>query len=304
MTNRLGMTLPDPGLHGAHLRADLVQRLGRRRLANALHSGEVRPLWRGVVIESGRMLDPWTRAAAALLTAGPRSVISGVTAARLHGCKAVDLPATHILVPYGCETRSRSGLVVHHGRPFADDAVELDGLRVLPLDRVIADLLCTLRPQDALAVADEALGLAGDDHESFRKQVAGRLRKREDPRGTVRAAGLLDLVSERVDSPAESWIRLKVIEHGLPVPEVNWVIPNPDGSELYRLDLAWPRLRIALEYDGVEAHAGRDAHDEARRADLEARGWIVIVARREDLRAFSRVAGALRAAFARRGYTW
>jgi hypothetical protein len=298
------MALSVVGLHGAHLRADLIQRLGRTRLANAVTSGEVRPLWRGVVVESNRLLDPWTRAAAALLTAGPRAVISGVTAAGLHGCRAVDSPATHILVPYGCETRSRNGLVVHHGRPFADDAVELDGLRVLPLDRVIADLLCTLRPSDALAVADESLRLAGDDHESFRKRVAERLLNREDPRGTVRAAGLLDLVSERVDSPAESWIRLKVIEYGLPVPEVNWVIPRPDGTELYRLDLAWPRLQIALEYDGVAAHAGTEDHDDARRADLEARGWIVIVVTRNDLRAFSRVAGALRAAFARRGYTW
>ncbi|MGH3588319.1 MAG: hypothetical protein ACRDQ0_18605 [Pseudonocardia sp.] len=298
------MALPVAGLHGAHLRADLVRRLGRARVENAVAAGEVRPLWRGVVVDSRRLLDPLTRAAAALLTAGPRSVITGVTAAALHGCRAVESPVTHILVPYGCETRSRKGLVVHHARPFADDVIELDGLRALPLDRVIADLLCTLPEADALAVADEALRVAGGDRGTFRKEVAERLRTREDNRGTVRAAGLLDLVSDGVDSPAESWLRLKVIDKGFPVPEVNWVIPRPDGTVLYRLDLAWPRLRIALEYDGVEAHSGREAHDEARRADLGARGWIVVVARSEDLRSFSRVAGELRAAFARRGYTW
>jgi hypothetical protein len=298
------MALPVLGLHGAHLRADLIERLGRRRLANAITSGELHPLWRGVVVDSSKLLDPWTRAAAALLTAGPRAVIAGVTAAVLHGCRAVDSPVTFILVPYGCETRSRDGLVVHHGRSFAGDAVELDGVRVLPLDRVIADLLCTLASRDALAVTDEALRLAKPDHELFRRQVGERLRKRDDPRGTVRGAGLLDLASERADSPAESWVRLMLIEYGLPVPEVNWVIPRPDGTQLYRLDLAWPELRIALEYDGVAAHAGRKAHDEARRADLEARGWIVIVMGRDDLRALSRVVEMLRAAFARRGYTW
>ena len=73
---------------------------------------------------------------------------------------------------------------------------------------------------------------------------------------------------------------------------------------LYRLDLAWPQLRIALEYDWHAAHAGRAAEDEARRADLRARGWIVVVVRKEDLRAFTPVVTALRAAFARRGYTW
>jgi hypothetical protein len=298
------MALPTNGLHGAHLRSDLIRSLGRRRVANAVDAKEVIPVWRGVLVEGTRLLDPWTRASAALLTAGPRAVVSGVTAAHLHGCRAVESPATHILVPYGCETRSRDGLVVHRGRAFIEDAVELDGVRVLPLDRVVADMLCTLPARDALALADEALGLAGDSADMFRKRVALRIERRHDPRGTVRAAGLLDLTSEGVDSPAESWLRLMIVEQGLPVPEVNWPIRDLDGRLLYRLDLAWPQLRITLEYDGWAAHAGREAEDRARRADLEARGWIVLVVRKEDLRVFTPVATALRAAFARRGYTW
>jgi hypothetical protein len=138
----------------------------------------------------------------------------------------------------------------------------------------------------------------------FRKQVAVRLEQRLDPRGTVRAAGLLDLASERVDSPAESWLRLLVVEYGLPVPEVNWPITDASAREIYRLDLAWPRMRIALEYDGVAAHAGQEELDAARRADLQRRGWIVVVVTKEDLRSFSPVVATLRDAFAARGYTW
>lgn len=298
------MAIPIRGLHGAHSRSDLIRSLGRRRVANAVATKELEPLWRGVLVESARLLDPWTRAAAALLTAGPRTAVAGVTAAYLHGCRALQEPATHLLAPYGCVPRNRAGLIVHHGREFADDIVELDGLRVIALDRVIADLLCTLPAPDALAVTDEALGLAGDDGTVFRKQVALCIERRLDPRGTVRAAGLLDLASEGVDSPAESWIRLMLVEQGVPLPEVNWPITNLDGRLRYRLDLAWPQLRVALEYDGFAAHEGREAEDRARRADLEARGWIVIVVRKEDLRAFGSVITALRAAFARRGYTW
>jgi hypothetical protein len=272
-------------------------------VTNAVASKEVTPVWRGVLVESARLLDPWTRAGAALLTAGPRAVVSGLTAAFLHGCRAVESPVTHVLVPYGCETRSRDGLVVHRGRDFAEDAIELEGVRTLPLDRVIADLLCTMPARDALALADEAMGLAHDSAETFRKQIARRI-ERHDPRGTVRAAGLLDLTSAGVDSPAESWIRLMIVEQGVPIPEVNWAIRDLDGQLLYRLDLAWPQLRVTLEYDGYAAHAGREAQDRARRADLEARGWIVVVIRKEDLRAFTPVVTALRAAFARRGYTW
>jgi Protein of unknown function (DUF559) len=216
------MALPVPGLHGAHLRSDLVDRFGQTRIANAVRSGELQALWRGVLVEPARLLD----------------------------------------------------------------------------------LLCQLRPQDALAVIDQALAAAGEAHQVFRKQVAVRLEQRQDIRGTVRAAGLLDLASERVDSPAESWIRLLVVEHGLPIPEVNWPINDATGREIYRLDLAWPRFRIALEYDGVAAHAGQEDHDAARRADLERRGWIVVVVTKDDLGAFTRVVTALRAAFTARGYTW
>ena len=134
---------------------------------------------------------------------------------------------------------------------------------MLALDRVIADLFCLLpwrgRARDALAVLDQALRQAGDDHETFRKAVAARLEQRPDIRGTVRARGLLDLGSERAESPPESWLRLILIEHGFPLPEVNWAITTPDGRELVRLDLAWPRLRICVEYDGWETHAGRAA---------------------------------------------
>jgi hypothetical protein len=300
----MGMALPVPGLHGAHLRSDLVRLLGPRQLANAIANKEVRPLWRGVVVESGRFLDPWTRSSAALLSAGEQAVVTGVTAAHLHGCRSVDSSATHILLPYGPKIRSRLGLVVHNGRFVADDVTELDGIRVFPLDRVVADILCTSKPQDALAAADEALRLAGGEHEVFRKKVAERLRRRADPRGTVRGAGLLDLASERVDSPPESWVRLMLIERGFPVPEVNWPIHAPDGTELYRLDLAWPALRIVVEYDGYEFHVGREADDGARADDLRRRGWIVIRADSDDLRDLSRVTAELRAAFARRGYIW
>ena len=302
------MPLLLPGLHGAYRRADVIQQFGRHRLDAAVRSGEVVALWTGTVVEAARVLDPLTRAAAAQLTAGPRAVVSGVTAARLHGCDCVAAPETHVLVPYGRGMHSRGGLVIHHGRNIPPDVQEIDGLRVLALDRTIADLLCQLpwrgRARDALAVLDQALRLAGAEEDTFRKAVATRLEERPDNRGTVRARGLLDLGSGRAESPAESWIRLVLVEEGFPVPEVNWVIRTPDGREIVRLDLAWPSLRICVEYDGWEAHAGRAAKDESRAAELRRHGWIVIRVTVDALRNPSRLACELRAAFVKRGYTW
>ena len=302
------MPLPVPGLHGAHQRHDLVRQFGERRFQAALRGGEVVPLWTGVVVETPRLLDPLTRAAAAQLTAGPRAALCGVTAAHLYGCECVASPTVHIVVPYGRAVRSRHGLVAHHGRFIPEDVEQIDGLRVLALDRVIADLLCILpwrgRASDALAVLDQSLRLARPDHETFRKAVGARLEERPDNRGTVRARGLLDLGSERAESPPESRLRLVLIEHGFPLPEVNWAITTPDGRELVRLDLAWPGLRICVEYDGWAAHAGREAEDAARAAELRRHGWIVIRVAVGDQRSIAEMLSALRTAFAKRGYTW
>lgn len=293
-----------PGLHGAHRRADLVEQCGKRTVENAVRSGRLRPLWTGVVVEADSELDTRTRAAAALLTTGVDAAVCGPTAAVLHGSTAITSAKTHVVVPYGRGTRSRSGLVVHHGCFFAGQVVELDGLRVLSWPQVLADLMCTARPSDALAVADEALRLAAPRCDELRAAVVRRIGARPDPRGTVRGAALWDLASPFAESPPESWVRMLIIERGFPLPEVNFALLSPAGRELYRLDLAWPSLRIALEYDGHAVHAGREEEDAAREDDLRRRGWIVVRAKAVDLMDPTRLLAELRAAFARRGYTW
>ena len=294
----------DEGVHGAHRRAVLVRRHGRRYVDNAVTAGLLRPLWTGVVVDGHRVHDVRTRAAAALLATAREAVICGSTAAVLHGCTAITDPDVHVLVPYFRAPRRRPGLVVHHSCRYADQVVELDGLRTLNLEQAVADLLCTASPADALAVGDEALRAAGARHEDLRRAVVRRLRVRPDPRGTVRGAFLWDLASPRAESAPESWIRILIIQHGFPLPEVNFALLSPGGREIYRLDLAWPELRIALEYDGHAAHVGREEHDAAREDDLRHRGWIVVRARAADLVDPTRFMGELRAAFARRGYVW
>lgn len=261
-------------------------------------------MWPGVVVEGERALDVRTRAAAAMLTTNAAAVVCGPTAATLHGCVAASSADTHVLLPYGRSPRERRGLVVHHSCFFQEQVVVLDGLRVLTLPQVVADLLCTARPADALAIGDESLRMAEPHCEELRKAVSDRIRARPDPRGTVRGAHLWELASPRAESPPESWIRLLLIEQGFPLPDVNFGILSPAGQELFRLDLAWPELRIAVEYDGHAFHAGREEHDEARDEDLRRRGWIVIHARAADLADPSRLFAEVRAAFARRGYTW
>lgn len=91
-------------------------------------------------------------------------------------------------------------------------------------------------------------------------------------------------VRSRVDSLPESHLRMLIVLAGLPEPVVNYPILRSDGSERYRLDLAYPELRLAVEYDGRwHDDPAQVAKDQRRRAWLHANGWTVIVLKARDV---------------------
>ena len=291
-----------PGsLHGACTRAQAFAALGRYGLRLAIASGHLAPLWRGVLVDPARMLDPLTRAAAACIVVGPTAVLCGLTALRLYGCGAAETSTVHVITPYNRWSRCHDGLRVHQGRVPADSVVTLDGLPVVTLDHAVSDVLCTAPRRLALCCADQVAATQPRAQQAaFVQQVAERLANRADRRGTRRAEQLLELVDGAAESPAESSLRLIIADAGFPLPQVQYEIRGMDGAVLWRLDLAWPQVRVALEYDGFAAHAGREAHDAARDADLQRRGWLVIHATAADLREPGRVLHELTRAFTQR----
>jgi len=151
-------------------------------------------------------------------------------------------------------------------------------------------------------VLDEALArLPESDRPTFRRHLRERLKERPDPRGTHIGTRLVDLATGRAESPPESWLMWLVVDLGFPVPEANLPVHDVNGREMYRLDLGYEELRIAIEYNGYAAHVDRVEADEARRRDLERRGWIVIVVDADDLDGPARLEKELHAAFLRRG---
>lgn len=61
---------------------------------------------------------------------------------------------------------------------------------------------------------------------------------------------LLPLLSTHSASPPESHLRLRIREWGLPEPELDYDVRAANGVLLGCSEFAWPRYRLAAEYEG------------------------------------------------------
>lgn len=292
-----------PGFHGAYRPEDLVRDLGEAEIRALLRNGHLVRYSRGVLLDRTRQLELPTRAAAGLLLAGPEAVLTGQTAARISGCTAADEGTVHVLADYGRQLHNRPGLRFHQGTVDERNVMVVDGLRLEALDVLMAGLLCRAERRIALAIIDQALATATPARrEEFKAEVAWQIADRPDNRGTRRAEYLLRLATGLPESPAESQLLVSLVDAGLPIPALQVAVRDLDGHERYRLDFAWEEPKIAVEYDGYEAHVGRSELDAARDRDLASRGWVVIRAGAADLRRPAGVVTEVRTAFRRRRF--
>lgn len=263
-------------------------RLGipRHRVHLAVRDGVLRRVLRGVFVRAEVPDSIELRAAAASIVVGPSSVITDRTAAWVHGVDVLTHGEHDALPPIeSCvlrwKSRSRRHGVDGRTRDLADDDIMIiSGVRVTTPLRTALDLGCNLHRKDALAALDQFIRIHGLTCDALATAVMRYFRRR----GVVQLRQLIPLADGRSESPRESWTRLAIIDAGLPVPEAQfWV--EIDGVPTYRVDLAYPRLRVAIEYDGEEFHDRTEQqrlHDAERRAWLEAHGWTVVVVRNGD----------------------
>jgi hypothetical protein len=158
----------------------------------------------------------------------------------------------------------------------------IGGVRTTTPVRTALDLACKLPRHEALAALD-AFARDYDVTATVLRRLLVRYFRR---RGVIQARELVSLSDDRSESRGESWTRLDIHDAGLPAPTPqHWVVC--DGVPTYRLDLAYPRARVAVEYDGVVFHSTPEqrAHDEERRAWLREHGWYVIVVTKDSFAA-------------------
>jgi len=110
------------------------------------------------------------------------------------------------------------------------------------------------------------------------------LERYPDRRGRRVLQRAIHLLDERAESPAESRLRVILIEHGLTGFELNVSVDVPGTRGGYRLDFAFIGAKIAIEYQG--GYHGDDAQwraDMTRISRLESLGWRVIQVNKDDL---------------------
>lgn len=144
---------------------------------------------------------------------------------------------------------------------------------VLPLDELIV-------LGESMMRRDRRLKRAGI--EDFRRYLehAGNFT------GVKKCRRALRLMKENVDSSQETRTRIMLIRYGLPEPEVNYALNIPGTARTVFLDMAYPQLRIAVEYDGTYHRFSNEQvlRDDKRREDIESAGWMYIKITVLDLR--------------------
>ncbi|HEX5256143.1 MAG TPA: DUF559 domain-containing protein [Mycobacterium sp.] len=241
--------------------------LARSRLS----TGYIR-LFRDVYVSRDVEVTAALRARAGWLWTGRQGVVAGFAAAALHGSKWVDGLTVVDLIHDN--RHSQPGIRAHGDRIEEDELAAVDGIPVTSGARTALDLGCWYSTTAAVAAIDalsRATRIKAADVELLAERYPGR-------RGIVRARKAIALFDGGAQSPKESWLRIVLVEAGLPPPQTQIPVTDEFGDLTVYLDMGWEDVKVAVEYDGEQHRSDRWQYTwDIRRAEmLDRLGWIVI----------------------------
>lgn len=210
----------------------------------------------------------WIDAAAKVLP--PDAVFSHRTAARIWGIPVADDGLIHVTVTRSTTCPRFRRIRVHQTNedlPWLPAA----GQRVTPPERTFADLAVELGLVDLVVAGDRMLTDRLIDRNTLVRQVESAPRRR----GTRMARSAVELVRPRVDSTAQTRLRLLVVLVGLPEPLVNTEVLLAGGTVRFTPALHYPQARLAI--DPEPSPLGTDPGTEHLTGELHRRivnrGW-------------------------------
>jgi hypothetical protein len=240
---------------------------------------------RGVVIAQSGPPTERQLLRAALLRAGPRSALAGLTAARLDGFKGFDDKATfadrpiHVLIPYGYKRHTPPlglNVVTHYSQRLGDADVHptrqprrtrvarslIDAAAWMPTDRGTMAVLAAGVQQRLVRVADL-------------QQMAGRMETLRRRKMIIEFLG--DIAGGSQALSELDFVRLVVRPFGLPVPSRQAARLDRRGRRRW-VDAAWDDRKVAVEIDGAQHTEDPLQHwdDMDRDIDLGLDGYLTL----------------------------
>jgi len=254
--------------------------MSARSVARARQCGVIVPVLPGVFVLAGGIPSFEARGMAAQLHCGPRSFLSGTTAAAVFGFRSmprqridVTVPATAwVSVPDWIRPRRAAWI-------DPDDVITLpNGLRLSSPFLTLFTLASEFNEFRFARAGEDAWHLQlidPADGSAFLDKV-----RRSGRDGVKRFESWLNSVGER-QRPAQSGLELDVIDEirkaGLPDPQRQHPLRLGSG-ELIHIDVAWPSIRLGVEpghswWHGGDLQARRDAARDRACGEL---GWQIV----------------------------
>ena len=238
-------------------RQALAAGLTRHALGHRLRSGGPwRALLPGVYMATSGAPTTLQQEMAALLYAGPGSVITGPAALRSHHIRTELTDIVDVLVPAARRRRDTQFVRLHRTTRMPERIWQAGLVRYAPPPRAVADAVRALTSlRDVRAVVADAV----QRDKCAISRLAAELG--EGPaKGSVLFREAMADVADGIRSAAEGDLRDLLARSGLPMPLFNPSLYDAAGIFIARPDAWWPGLAIAVEVDSREWHMSPEDH--------------------------------------------
>lgn len=239
--------------------------LTKHAVNRRVQSGQWRQCSRGVYFVDDRPFSDAARIRVAVWGYGEQATASGLAAAWWHGLTRFAPDLIEVTMPRTGSGRTRPGSRLRRRDLAPADVVESRGLRVTAVPLTVIE--AAVRTRGSAKIMDRALQRDVELHELWRAQLRNKGRY-----GSPAARILLRSASDGARSAAERLLVELLRQAGI----TGWRTNYPVGG--YRVDVAFPGCKVAIETDGLAFHSASDDfhRDRVRQNAITLLGWQVL----------------------------
>jgi hypothetical protein len=230
-----------------------------------------------VYLPNNARRDLYINTVSAWLWTGRKGIVAGRAAAALHGVRWIkDTVPIELIGKY---RRRQTGVVVRDEGTSDDEVCKIGELPVTTPARTALDLARRL-PRDAAVAHLDALaavtGLTATD-------IASLEERHRATRGIRAAREAFDLMDGGARSPQETWLRLLLIDAGLPRPRTAIHVGDEGWDAV--MAMGWDGPMVGLDFEGDDTDRYRVVQEIESQELFQRLGWFHIRVRPQHTRA-------------------